>query len=62
MYSYEIDNILKSKNYNIDSNMYMNICSASPQIIRIEYEPYGNYFRIWTDDGYYWKFSVYRKE
>lgn len=60
MYSYEIDQILKSQNYNIDSNTYMNICSTSPQISRVKYDPYENKYKIWTDDNYYWKFSIYK--
>lgn len=62
MYSREIEDILKSKNYNIDSHTYINICSSSPQIIHVKYDPYGQYFEIWTNDDFYWKFNVYRKE
>lgn len=62
MYSREIDNILKSNNYNIDSNSYLNICSTSPQIVHVKYNPYGQYFEMWTNDDYYWKFNIYRKE
>ncbi len=61
MYSYEIQQILESNNFSIPSDTYMNICSTSPQITRINYNPYGHYFEIWASDGY-WKFSVYRKE
>lgn len=61
MYSYEIQQILDLNNHNIDSETYINICSTSPQITRIKYELYGNYFEIWASDGY-WKFNVYRKE
>ena len=62
MYSYEIDNILKSKNYKIDSDTYLHICSTSPQLTRIKYNPYCSYFETWSNDNYYWKFNVYRKE
>lgn len=62
MYSNEIENILKSYNYNIDSNTYIHICSTSPQIVRVKYNPYSQYFEIWTNNNYYWKFNVYRKE
>ena len=40
MYSWEIQNILQSCNYNIDSNTYIIICKTSPQITRIKYSPY----------------------
>lgn len=62
MYSREIDNILKLNNYNIASDTYINISSTSPQITHVKYDPYSQYFEIWTNDDYYWKFNVYRKE
>lgn len=60
MYSYEIDQILKSQNYNINSETYENICSTSPQISRAKYDSYENKCEIWTDDNYYWKFNIYK--
>lgn len=62
MYSCEIGNVLKLNNYNIDSDTYINICSTSPQITHVKYNLYDQYFEMWTNDGYYWKFNVYRKE
>ncbi len=51
MYSYEIQQILESNNFSIPSDTYMNICSASPQITRINYNLYGHYFEIWQVMG-----------
>lgn len=62
MYSYEIDQLLKSKSYIIDSDTYSNICKSSPQAKRVKYEPTHNSFEMWTDDGFYWKFTVYPTE
>lgn len=62
MYSYEIDKILEFQNYNIDSETYINICDTSPQISRVKYDPYDNKYDIWTNDNFYWKINVYRKE
>ena len=62
MYSYEIDQTIKSQNYNIDSETYMDICNTSQQISRVKYDPYDNKYEIWTNDNYYWKINVYRKE
>lgn len=62
MYSHEIDQTLKSHHYNIDSDTYSHICNSSPQIIRVKYEPYDDSFDLWTNDNYYWKINVYRKE
>lgn len=61
MFSYEIQNILESRRYNIDSETYSDICSTSPQISRVKYDPYGNYFEIWTKDNFYWKIDVYKE-
>ena len=60
MYSYEIDNIIKNKQNNIDSNTYSNICKHSPQINHIKYSSFTNSYEIWTEDGYYWNFTVYK--
>jgi len=62
MYSYEIDQIIKSKNYHINPETYFQICNTSPQILRVKYDPFDNQYKIWTDDSYYWKFNIYRKE
>lgn len=62
MYSYEIDQLLKSHNYNIDSETYIEICKTSPQIFHLKYNPYENNYEIWTYDNYYWNISVFRKE
>lgn len=62
MYSCEIDMTMRLKNYNIDSGTYAHICKSSPQIKRVRYEPYGNFFEMWTKDSHYWKFTVYRQE
>jgi len=62
MYSYEIVKTLESQNYNIDSETYMDICNTSPQISRVKYDPYDNKYEIWTNDNFYWKFNIYRKE
>lgn len=61
MYSYEIDQLLKNKAYIINANDYVKICKTSPQIDKIKYESFGNYFYIRTKDGYSWNFSVVSK-
>lgn len=62
MYSHEIDQTLKSHNYNIDSDIYLHICDSSPQVTHIKFDPYDRLFHLWTNDNYYWKIKVYRKE
>lgn len=61
MYSHEIDQTLKSENYNIRSDTYLRICDSSPQITHIKYDPYSDSFELWSTDNYYWKINVYRK-
>ena len=61
MYSYEIDSIMKQNDNTISVNTYINICSTSPQIIRTHYEAFGDYFEIYTEDRYYWKFRVVKE-
>ncbi len=58
MYSYEIEQILKSHNYYINSDIYLHICNTSPQISRVTFEPYEYNFNIWTNDNYHWTFKV----
>ena len=58
MYDFEIDNTMKKFNYNIPNEEYIKICD-SPQIIRISYSAYGDYYEIRTSNDGYWKFKVY---
>ena len=53
---------MKQNNYIISADTYINVCSTSPQIIRTHYDAFGDYFEIYTDDRYYWKFRVERKD
>lgn len=61
MFSWEINRIMESNNYNIDSETYLHIINTSPQIRYVGYKPFGNYFEITDDQDNYWKFTVYRK-
>lgn len=61
MYSWEIHNELSKSNYIISSEVYKKICD-SPQIQKIKYEPFGDYYEIYTNDGYYWRFKVERND
>lgn len=62
MYDWEITQILQQNQYNIDSETYLYICSTSPQLNHIKFELYGNYVEMWSEDGTYFRFTVYRKE
>ena len=60
MFSWEIDKILKENNFEINAETYIQIVYTSPQINHIKYQSFGDYFEIWTDDRYCWKFKVFR--
>lgn len=58
MYSYEIENLLKLKNYLVSIQEYLDIVK-SPQIDHIKYE--NDAFNIWTNDNYNFILKI-RKE
>lgn len=58
MYTHEIDELLANNNYNLDAQTYLSLLSSSPQINHVKYSAYGDYFEVWTSDGYYWKFNI----
>ena len=62
MYSYEIENLLRIRNYLISNKEYFNILNTSPQIRGVEYKPFENNFYMWTYDNYNFRFKVYRKD
>nr|DAZ42603.1 MAG TPA: hypothetical protein [Caudoviricetes sp.] len=61
MYSYEIAQLLESKGYNIDSKTYIDMMNSSPQINHITYKPFDDCFDMWSVDGEYWNYKVYKK-
>ena len=62
MLSYEINSLMVSNNYYIDSKTYISILLSSPQISGIKYNPYEKFFEMWDEENNCWKFSVYRKD
>lgn len=59
MYSYEIENYLKEKNYYLNSEeiIFITDITVNTQICRISYNQEFNFYQIWTKDGYYFKFG-----
>ena len=49
MYSYEIENLLKYKNFLLTAKEYIKILETSPQINHVIYK--NDEIIIWTDDG-----------
>lgn len=61
MYSWEIDNLMKLRDYIISNEEYFKLFETSPQINYIEYQNCNDIFRMTTDDRYEFKFKVYKK-
>lgn len=60
MFSYEIDEFLRSRDWNVSKSDYLYVTDRelSPQICRVTYTPFGEYFTMWTNDGFCWKFCI----
>ena len=56
MYSHEIENLLKMKNYLITVKEYLSIIE-SPQIKEVDYKGNNNFY-ISTNDGYNFSFRI----
>lgn len=61
MYSHEIENLLKIRNYLLKSEEYIRMCESSKQIKSITYKPFEDTFYIATTDNYNFKFKVKKK-
>ena len=60
MYSWEIDDYLRSRNWKLTKNEYIYVSDIkiNPQISRIKFEPFNNNFYMETKDGYNWIFRL----
>ncbi len=65
MYTWEIENLLKLKNYVLYGDEYLHMISTSPQIKEIKYNAYNDTFESWTreDDNSvnYFKYKVRKR-
>lgn len=63
MYSYEIENFLKERNYCLTPEEILEVINVSinTQIFYISYNQEYNYYEIRTRDGYCFKFGVKQK-
>jgi len=59
MYSWEITKVMEQYQYNLPSNIYLEITSNSPQIGKVMYHSCGERFEICDDEGICWNFGVY---
>lgn len=58
MFSWEINEIMSHKDYRLNPDDYLKICSSSTQITHVHYDAYSNRYHIYTEDGYHWEFEV----
>lgn len=56
MYSWEIEQLLKLKNYLLECEEYNHLVTTSPQINKVKYEH--NDFTVETNDDYKFKFKI----
>jgi hypothetical protein len=52
MYSHEVEQLLKIRNYLITYKEFIQITKSSPQINHIKYNPFENNIEMWTTDNY----------
>ena len=50
MYTWEIENLLKQKDYCLHYKEYINMIKTSPQIKRIKYNAYDKTLETWTKE------------
>lgn len=61
MYSHEVEQLLKIKNFLITYKEFIQITKSSPQINHIKYNPFEDNIEMWTTDGYAFRLNL-RKE
>lgn len=59
MYSWEIEEYLKERNYYLTSDeiIYVTNIELHPQLARIRYNNEFDFYEMWTSDNYYFKFG-----
>lgn len=60
MYSWEIDNLMKAKNYQINVEEFIKINRTSTQVILRNYDYPTDKYYLRTNDNYEWWFKVRR--
>lgn len=62
MYDNELGQYLDSKGYSLSTDEYLYVCYTCPQINKVKYDAFSDYFEVWTDDKGYFRFEVFNKE
>lgn len=60
LYSYEIENYLKERNYSLTAKECAELVNTTvnTQIVRVKYYPFDGNYQIDTSDGYYFRFTI----
>ena len=60
MFSWEIKNFLKQRNYHLGGNdlLYILDVKQHPQINHIKFNPYDNSYEMWDKEGNYFHFTA----
>ena len=58
MYSHEVEQLLKIRNYLITYKEFIQITKSSPQINHIKYNPFEYNIEMYTTDNYYFKIKI----
>jgi hypothetical protein len=61
MYSHEVEQLLKIRNYLIAYKEFIQITKSSPQINHIKYNPFEDNIEMWTTDNYSFKLKINKK-
>lgn len=62
MYDWELNHYMQERNYVLSNKEYAYVCRTCPQINHVKYNAWSNKFEIWSYDGGYWLFSVYKEQ
>ena len=61
MYDYEITRYIEEKNGSLSNSEYIYVCNTCPQIDHVKYDAWSHMFEMWSKEGGYWKFRVYKE-
>ena len=61
MYDWELTQYISERRGQLSNNEYMYICNTSPQIDHIKYDAWSDKFEMWSKNGCYWSFKVYKE-
>lgn len=61
MYDHEITRYIEERNGYLSNLEYIYVWETSPQIDHIKYDAWSNKYEMWSENGTYWSFRVYKE-